>query len=127
MEGGHKGNNVEVEMRCGEFSNISRDVVAVVSTTKVVCEIRRQFGDGKVVHAFIESSMGCDLDLSSFNVAPENVACCVQNAAKKDPFSRVWAKFGSAMSGRANPDTTAEDLDVGEVFLFASYDCKWRF
>ena len=125
MEGGHKGNNVKVEMRCREFSDIGRDVVAIISAMKM-CDITRQFSDRKIVHVFIKSGMGCNLDLCGFNVVPENVLCCMWKAAKKDPFPRIWAEFGGAMSRRADPDTTSEGLDVQGVFLFVSCKRKWQ-
>ena len=124
MEGSDKGNNVKVKVRRREFSDIGWDVVAIISATKM-CNIRRQFSNRKIVHAFIESGTGCNLDLGGSMLHQRMFLCCVRNAAKKDHFLRIWAKFSGVMSGRANPDTTSKALDVGEVFLFASCKHNW--
>ena len=50
----HKRNNVKVKVRHRELSNICRDVIAIISATKM-CHVGREFSDRKIVHAFIKS------------------------------------------------------------------------
>ena len=62
------------------------------------CNIGKHLSDREIVHSLVKAGMGCNFDLCSFDVAPENVLCRMWDTSKEDAFAGVGLELGNAMS-----------------------------
>lgn len=60
----------------------------MVSSLQVL-DVWRDSSDRKVIHTFIETSMGGDLDAGSVGIVPEYISSSVWNVAEEDAFLGV--------------------------------------
>ena len=115
----NEGDNIKVEVAGQKLGNIARTGRAIVMLSEM-CNIWREIGDRKIIHAFIEARVSGDFNLGGFDVVPKNVASSAGNAAEEDSFPSIWQQLCFSFTWRSNPHTAAKGADAGEVFSLSS-------
>jgi hypothetical protein len=102
----------EVEIRGGrEFHSLSRDGVVMAKAMEML-DVERGICGGKIVHAFVKTSMVRYLDALGQGVKPKNVFQGVWEMTKENTFARMGLKAARAATGRTDPDTGTEGAEL---------------
>jgi hypothetical protein len=73
---------------------------------------------GKIVHAFVKTSMIAIFDLSRGGIAPIDIAKSARTVAQKDTLARGHGVF-ETREDRFDPDTTAKGAEASQIGFLA--------
>jgi hypothetical protein len=102
----------EVEIRRGrEFHSLSRDGVVMAKAMEML-DVGRGICGGKIVHAFVETSVVRYLDALGQGVKPKFFFQGAWEITKENAFARMGLKEARAATGRTDPNTGTKGAEL---------------